>query len=95
MEYNHIKSEIQEVVKEYETFISTDIKLKSKITRFLNVTNGEMYFINYSHWCKQSKDAATVYVPSGTYNNFKSAEQMMVAYIESFTEIDVEVNRNY
>ena len=89
-----MENEIYTVLKEYTMDVEgLNYAIKGMITKRVNERGSGDYFWSVSHYCKPSKQAATIYIPSRICGDtFDEAEQHLMMYMTTFTTIDVTPN---
>lgn len=89
---------LYEIIKEYSLYIDElGYSVRARIIKNLKPIGQESPFEwNVSHYCKPSEGAAGVYIPSTqSGETFQEAEDLLFAYLNSFTTIGVRPNENY
>lgn len=88
---------IYEILNEYTmTVEGLDFDIKGRVVKEINGVTGSSYRWEISHYCKPSKNAATVYIPSTvSADTYKKAKDLLFMYMEPFTNIAVEPNKYY
>ena len=85
-----------ELVKELEVDVTgLSYPVKGKILKMITRDKDKIYIGKLSHYCKPSKMAATIYIPSLTGNDISTVEYLLLTYLKSFTLIDVTRNEHY
>lgn len=87
-----------EVVKEYRVHVEgLNHPVYARITKEVkeDEEDGDTYFGELSHHCKQTEDAATPYNPSLVRQNLHSLELLILNYLKAFTTINVVKNEYY
>ncbi len=90
------KNELNQVMEEYEVMVEgLNYKIKGKVLKSVS-DDGEVSFIgSLSHYCKPDEGSADVYRPSLGRREIESARHLLIQYLKSFTNIDVEQNMYY
>lgn len=89
-----MENEIYTVLKEYTMDVEgVNHAVKGVIAKRVVERGSGDFFWSISHYCKPSKQAATIYIPSGiSGDTYEQAERYLMMYMKSFTNIEVTPN---
>jgi hypothetical protein len=88
---------IAEIVGEYVLFVEgLSFSVKGRITKSTNQEGSEEFRWEISHHYRPSESAGGVYYPSVRESkSFDEVRQLLMAYMNCFTTIDVTPNEHY
>jgi len=91
------KNWIGEIVKEFVLRVDgLEFSVKGLIVKSRGPEGEDTFEWAISHYYKPSEKAATIYIPSArSGKTLEEAEQLLMAYMQTFTTLDVTPNQYY
>lgn len=89
--------EIYEVVVEYQALIEgMEEEVKGRVLKMVYPENNKFPYVpSFSHSCKPTLGATSVYAPENPTDDFEYAKSQVISYLRLFSNIETEKNIHF